>query len=855
MRIQLDYAEPQKLNPQQMLRGALIQLERTIPEIQIRFPTSSALKIHVGSHQYSRIIDPIDTLYHLHTHLQSILQSLQNEDLDQSVVESAIVQGILKQLDPHSTFLSPNQYQEFKINTEGQFAGVGILLGVRKQQLTVISPIDGSPAARAGILPHDRIVRINHEEAKDITLTDIMVQLRGKEGSQISLHIMRKGFSAPRLFKLTREIIKVNSVKALDLPTSTSKTIRYLRITNFQAKTADELEQQLQNLSQVKGLILDLRNNPGGLLEQAIQVSDLFLPEKKVVVSTVSNHPKPQVYLSHWPIEHQDLLDIPMVILVNGGSASASEIVAAALKKHQRAFILGERTFGKGTVQSVWELHRGAALKLTIAKYLTPGNYSIQSIGVMPNLLLHPAVINPADPSASPDFLSGQISIWPTQPPSSSPVPQATLHYLLTLDPQKEENLYSTLNPKKENLEKDFFVQLAKEILTRSRPHLPLLKTGLQVHQKALKEQDHQISKAMERLKVNWQRGSSTPENLQIISDIKLESRSHRSKAWKPVSILPPHTSEIRFRIQITNPGPGAVHRLLMMTHSPIPLFHHLELPVGYLAPGQTVSRSLRMALPLGSQEILKPIEFKFYNQHYQEIHSQRLFLKMLPPQRPHFQFELQGSDGSLWDSQGNGDQQVQEGETIVLQLRLRNLGPGQAKDVILRLNRGQNDLMIQKGRVHLGKMEKGEEKKALLRFKVKKITQTPIGLEILDTQQHRKLLYQWSLHQKLPSGTFQMPRIQIHTPNLESPENLMTQDSQFFIQGTVSDDEQVKDLFIIANDRKVFYLSGKSASLSFSTTLELSPGYNRIRLVARDQNQLFVHEEFQVWRETETPN
>ena len=204
---------------------------------------------------------------------------------------------------------------------------------------------------------------------------------------------MRAGFNEPEKFELIRETIHIGSVESLDL-TENQTRIRYIKIKNFQESTNKDLAAQLKHLDQLQGLIIDLRNNPGGLLDQAVKVSDQFLPEKKTIVSTVGNRNNSSLYQSHWGLSDEKLLSLPTIILINSGSASASEILAAALKNNKRAILLGEQTFGKGSVQTIWQLQDESALKLTVAKYLTPGNKSIQSVGVSPDIELYPVLIS-----------------------------------------------------------------------------------------------------------------------------------------------------------------------------------------------------------------------------------------------------------------------------------------------------------------------------------------------------------------------------------------------------------------------------------------------------------------------------
>jgi carboxyl-terminal processing protease len=290
----------------------------------------------------------------------------------------------LTALDPHSSYLTPESYKELQVDTEGSFGGLGIEITLRDGVLTVVAPIEDTPAQRAGIKAGDQIIKIENELTKDLTLVEAVKRMRGPKGSKIRISFRREG--VPRLLDITlvREVIKVQSVK--------SKTLEpgygYVRITQFQDRTGTDLDAALLKLrqehGQLKGLVLDLRNDPGGLLSQAVKVSDMFLDSGLIVYTEGRLDNQKQKYFAHPGGE----TEIPLVVLVNGGSASASEIVAGALQDHGRAVILGTKTFGKGSVQTILPMENGAALRLTTAMYFTPSGRSIQVTGIMPDIVL-----------------------------------------------------------------------------------------------------------------------------------------------------------------------------------------------------------------------------------------------------------------------------------------------------------------------------------------------------------------------------------------------------------------------------------------------------------------------------------
>jgi len=304
---------------------------------------------------------------------------------DEELLEHAI-RGMLSGLDPHSTYMNKDEYNELKIGTSGEFGGLGIQVGMENGFVKVISPIDDTPAYRAGIQAGDLIIRLDHKPIKDISLNDAVKIMRGKPGSKIALSVMREGEDKPLEFVIERAIIKVESVKTHLLEPG----FAYIRLSTFQAKTAVQLREAIselveQNGGLLNGMILDLRNNPGGVLNAAADVADLFIRKGKLVYTKGR---KENSYFEFNAKPEDVMNDKPIVVLINAGSASASEIVAGALQDHKRAVIMGEKSFGKGSVQTIQELRNGAAVKFTTARYYTPNGRSIQAEGIAPDIAL-----------------------------------------------------------------------------------------------------------------------------------------------------------------------------------------------------------------------------------------------------------------------------------------------------------------------------------------------------------------------------------------------------------------------------------------------------------------------------------
>ena len=324
------------------------------------------------------------------------------EPIDDKKLITYAISGMLANLDPHSTYLDAEELKELQVSTQGEFGGLGLEVGMEDGLVKVVSPIEDTPAFRAGLKPGDLIIKLDDTLVKGMTLTEAVKKMRGKPKTQIRLTVLRKGENKPLEFTLTREIIKVQSVKSKLL----DGDYGYLRITQFQEETNAELAKHINKLAKqdkagLKGLVLDLRNNPGGLLTSAVGVSAAFLPPKVLVTSTDGRTEDAKRKFIASPEDYQrgrkdDVLKdlpplvktVPLVVLVNGGSASASEIVSGALQDHKRAIVMGTQTFGKGSVQTVIPLSSNTAIKLTTARYYTPSGRSIQAKGITPDILV-----------------------------------------------------------------------------------------------------------------------------------------------------------------------------------------------------------------------------------------------------------------------------------------------------------------------------------------------------------------------------------------------------------------------------------------------------------------------------------
>jgi len=319
------------------------------------------------------------------TNILSIVRKNYVEEVETKNLVNGAINGMLNSLDPHSAYLTPELYKDLQMDTQGRFGGLGIEITVKGGVLTVVSPIEDTPAFKAGIKPGDMIFKIEDEFTKDMTLVDAVKKMRGPKGTKINLSIKREGVPELIDFTLVRDTIRVQSVRSRVLESGYG----YIRLAQFQERSDRDVQKALEKLaaekSGLKGLVLDLRNNPGGLLTQAVRIADLFLDSGLIVYTEGRIESQKQKYFAQ---KDGSWMDFPMVVLVNGGSASASEIVAGALQDHKRAVVLGTKTFGKGSVQTILPLDDNSALRLTTARYFTPSGRSIQATGIVPDIVV-----------------------------------------------------------------------------------------------------------------------------------------------------------------------------------------------------------------------------------------------------------------------------------------------------------------------------------------------------------------------------------------------------------------------------------------------------------------------------------
>ncbi|MBM2835209.1 MAG: ctpA 1, partial [Candidatus Brocadiaceae bacterium] len=704
-----------------MLKEALSWQERLIPEVLTDFTENTnteTVTVDDVSKTFDlakvrRTKDMVEILQDALTFINSYRQT--NETITANDIEYTAINGMLTQLDPHSIILPPKEFNEFKIGTTGKFGGLGMVVGLRDGILMVISPIEGTPAARAGMKAGDKIIEIDGESTINMNLTESVGKLRGDPGTQVVLSVMTEKATEPKQVTLKREIIAIPTVESASL----DNDLGYIKIRNFQDDTSQCLNEHMKRLktsnNKIKGLIIDLRNNSGGLLDQAIEVADKFL-EKGPIVVTVgpSGHPRE---IQEARKTDTDEEPYPIVVLVDAGSASGAEIVAGALKENNRAVIVGDRSFGKGSVQQLIELMDGSALKLTIAKYLTPLFTDIQSVGITPDIKLVPATVIKDNvnlfrgiAALREEDLKQHLDEHPKGETSFA----ALKYFLETKEKDKtEEPEEEAGDPYKlPDFNTDFHVLFAKKLLlnTVTPQREAFLQNSLPIIEETTRLEEEKIALALQKLDIDWSTGTGTGTSKSTVS-YSAKAANGRGKAGEKITLT----------MTVTNTGETSLYQLRGISSSKNGLFDKLEFILGKMEKGATKSYSTTVEIPKNSLDREDEVTVKFDELNHNNPKDIKLNIITEALPRPHFAYSYQVLDNAKNSSKNNADGLIQTGEDIDLLVSVKNIGEGPAeKNVITLKNLSNKEVFIKNGRAEIGLLNPGEMKEVKLSFFVK---------------------------------------------------------------------------------------------------------------------------------------
>lgn len=847
-----NYYDPSRPNPKQMLKAGLMAMARSVPEIVVDFPDNSAritVAVEGSEKKFTLpILDKsLDPIVPFVQQIFTFVEKTYKGDVEYPDIERAFINGMLEALDPHSSLLAPKIFKEFKTQTEGEFGGLGIVIGLKDGDLTVIAPLEGTPAWKAGIKSKDKIIKIGNEATINMNLNEAVEKLRGKVGSQVSLMISREGLPEPLEFTLTRAKIKIDSIRS-KLIHSPEGDVGYIKVKSFQEDTYRELQKALAKIksqsTNFKGLILDFRDNPGGLLSQAIQISDLFL-DHGVIVSTVGAANKiREVEEARSDSEEK----YPIVVLVNDSSASASEIVAGALKNNNRAIVVGEQTFGKGSVQSVYSLKDGSALKLTIAQYLTPGNESIQSVGITPDLLLIPGNVEAEDTKilATEGFREKDLDQHLESSLSQNRKP---VYQLLYLQPKKKVAEGPEKDKEKEEdnseystdvkLDNDFYAQLARKLLlSTSSADRPAFLKAIDATEKTFdKEEEQKISQAFSQIGIDWSTGPANGKpQAQVTFTLDGKDGSEALHAGE----------EAKLTLQVKNIGNGDFYRLIAKTDAETPLFKNKEFVFGHIKSGETKSWTTKIKIPetaFSREDELKFV-FEEANNKIPEPFSSVVFIDAKPRPSFAYSYKLVGKDS------------LQKGETTKMIITVKNIGSAKVKEAVVNIKNLEGEsVFVSEGRSKLQELEPGATKEANFAFTIdKNFEKKKLGIELTIVD----MGMQDGLSDKLSLGlgsepsspgqnTLQTPPI-IQLTGIEGARASTI--NKFYVSGNAFSEVNMKDVIVFVNENKVYLKSAQDDSpkkITFATQAPLDKKMNLISILARDQRNLTSHRSFYI--------
>ncbi|HEY4180653.1 MAG TPA: MXAN_5808 family serine peptidase [Kofleriaceae bacterium] len=687
LRIKDRYVDPTRVDPKKMLYAALDSVQYDIPEVLVESDEIHN-KITVAVNDKSEVFDTadVDSPWRMTLKLRKVFRFIEtnmNAGADLAKVEYAAVNGMLTTLDPHSVLMDPEAARDMDVSTSGKFGGLGIVIKMKDRKLTVVKPMKDTPAwtkIKAG----DHIVKINNEPTENFTSSEAVDRMRGEPKTAVTLWIERAGTPGLMRFDLVRDLIRVTQVehKLLD------KGVGYIKVKQFSKNISDDVADAMKEMS-AKGAtswILDLRGNPGGLLEEAVQLSDLFV-DSGTIVATVSGRDREARRAQAGFGDTGSSL----AVLVNGNSASASEIVAGALKNLDRAVIIGSRTFGKGTVQELYDNDDKSKLKLTIAQYLTPGDRSIQNVGIVPDVQLQRMyvpdknteandwvrLLAPTHTYGEKDLDAALVSSYAKD--TDKPAFEVPFVYEKPkdADPAAAPPSDDDDNDDEDDIKDDFEMRFARDLVSgaRSNNRPKLVASAAALVKKTRAEQDIALVAELNHLGIDWSAAADTGAAASL--DVSL--------AMTPSGTL--HAGEkVTMTATVKNSGAGTAYRVLARVQGDDPVFEDTEMPIGKLAAGETKTFTKIMEVPADALDRVDRLGLEVKEARNAPARVTPAEVRIEAAARPMFAYSYQLVDD------GNGDGLVQRGEKFRLLVNMKNTGTGATQDAAVLLRNATGD-------------------------------------------------------------------------------------------------------------------------------------------------------------------
>jgi len=892
------YVEPGRIQPEAMFEAALDAVEREVDSVLlVREPGGRLLHVSVGAYTTTLMIDEIDSLDALRERLGQVAAVLQErldaDEVDLPAVEYALCNGMLSTLDPHSVLMPPDDAGDMNTENQGEFGGLGITITLRKGRLTVEYPLEDTPAYRAGLKAGDNIMRIEEESTINMSLDEAVSKLRGRVGEPVTIMVKRDIWDEARPFTIVRDLIRINPVEGEVLEGG----IGYLRIKSFHANTSRDMDAVLSGFRRElggapQGLILDLRDNAGGFLTQAIEVSDRFI-DNGVIVSTAGSDGRID---SERASASRTEPDYPIVVLVSAHSASASEIVAGALRNLDRAAVLGERTFGKGSVQHLYENADESQLKLTVAEYFTPGDHSIQSVGIPPDIELVPQVVYPGgevDPETGEEDERMAFLLWRDRVTREADLDRHLQAHTLDIEPSTARIAYlrdikadeQARRQERKDLSRDWEVQLAREVLLNAEGarRADVVAAAATVVGRRRDAEAATIAEAFDTLGVDWSPGVQ-PEQPSLEFRIDLGEDGKLTAG-----------QEEDVTLELTNTGTEPVYQVMAVSASDNERLDGYEYFFGLIEPGQTRSWVQPVKLDHGFPDEVGQIVLDIRDGDGHSLGREALRIEVDGADVPSFAYRMVMFDDGSGESKGDGDGVPEPGEVVDLEIELTNVSAVDAVETFAKLrNRSGPSVDLEVGTLELGAPAAGETVSGRFTFAVRmeepgKQLELELVLgdnELYDygavlragfydyatTDEEIALPFAEGASRDAAMAELQQARVPPKLSITRRPE-LVVDDPWVVLSGQVEDDVGVQDVIVfhtwqddpalslegdfhggeapqvldaavdaqLAGERKVYYRGGATGItvMPFSVEQELREGANTFVILAHDDQGL----------------
>jgi carboxyl-terminal processing protease len=871
------YVVADRAGPRQLVEGVFRALETRFPPVMVN-PEGDGknhVVVYVGGRTKRVSTAGADTMNGAADVAEEVLSFVAEELKDTAKKDDVYyvgLNGAVAELDPHSNVINPKQFKEFMIGTRGSFGGIGFVFGIRDGNMSIITPIEGTPAERGGLRSGDRILFIDGEPTINMPVDVAANKMRGDPGTQVTITIERTGWTEPRDFTFTREVIHVDSVDSYVLKGDGQSPVVYAKVKNFQKDTTEELRKAIREAEgknpDLAGIVLDLRNNPGGLLDQAIELSDGFM-EKGVIVSTRGRNEEDSSRAE--AVEDEPISRKPLVLLINQGSASASEIVSGALRS-QRALIIGSKTFGKGSVQKLFPLPDRGALKLTVAQYLTANDVSIQSIGIQPDIFLYrasadrknPRVGEPPEHSLEAD-LKNAFTDWG----NASEKPWRQVQYvdegaddgmmgeeegMAEMDeeegaePRPPVKSFAELTPEEKlaRLGGDFHIKMARRVLgnvpaskRNGAGREALFAAAGPVVDEVRREEAKKLTELLAKIGVDWSEGETVkPGTLAVKVDP--EFRLTAAETGK-------------FTVSVKNLDDKPAYRIWGRSESADGLLRARDFLFGKVNPGEEKSWTVEIKAPKSLASRWDPVTVKLMSGEVKDVAEGAGGALARAGEPPRYGFTYDMTDVNDTDPKLSHNGLLDKGDRVDLTLHLVNLGAGTSTSAEVNI-RGEGDqkIYLKSARQKLDNVKPKEKRDAKMSFVyeapsedgetkiVVTVSDKDFGVGLADELKFRA-------GQPYPAREDRFPP----QVKLSHPPPLRTTADKVQVEVEIEDDSAVKEFYSYLGDKKIFYERAPAGGKRFivKVPVSLEPGENFLVLSAADDRDIVASRTFHIYR------